>query len=94
MRRVRMAVGAERTDVLRLVLSQVAKLTVIGLVAGVGLLLLASKALSELLYGVRPSDPLTIAVVTLTLGAVALLAAWGPAWRASRVDPIQALRYE
>jgi len=91
---VRMAVGAERIDVLRLVLSQVAKLTVIGLVAGVGVLLLASKALSELLYGVRPSDPLTIAIVTLTLGAVALLAAWGPAWRASRVDPIQALRYE
>ena len=91
---VRMAVGAERADVLGLVLWQVARLAVIGLAAGVGLLLLASKPLTQLLFGVTPLDPLTIATVTVTLGAIALLAAWGPAWRASRVDPIQALRYE
>ncbi len=91
---VRMAIGAERIDVLRLVLMQVARLAAIGLVAGVGLLLLAGKTLTELLYGVKPADPLTILGVTLTLGAVALLAAWAPAWRASRVDPIVALRYE
>ena len=91
---VRMAIGAERTHVLRLVLMQVARLALVGLVAGVGLLLLAGKALSQLLYGVTPADPLTIAAVTLTLGAVALIAAWPPAWRASRVDPIVALRYE
>ena len=91
---VRMAVGAERADVLRLVLWQVARMTAIGLAAGVGLLLLASKPLTELLYGVTTLDPLTIGAVTLTLGAIAMVAAWGPAWRASRVDPIQALRYE
>ena len=91
---VRMAIGAERIDVLRLVLMQVARLAAIGLVAGVALLLLAGKTLTELLYGVKPADPLTILGVTLTLGAVALLAAWAPAWRASRVDPIVALRYE
>ena len=91
---VRMAIGAERTDVLRLVLMQVARLAVIGLIAGVGLLLVAGKALSQLLYGVKPADPLTIGAVALTLGAVAFIAAWAPAWRASRVDPIVALRYE
>jgi putative ABC transport system permease protein len=91
---VRMAVGAERVDVLRLVLVQVARMTAIGLALGLTLLVVASKALTQLLYGVTASDPVTIAIVTLTLGTVAMLAAWAPAWRASRVDPIQALRYE
>ena len=91
---VRMAIGAERTHVMRLVLLQVLKLALVGLVVGVGLLLAAGKALTQLLYGVKPADPVTIVAVTATLGAVALLAAWAPAWRASRVDPIVALRYE
>ena len=91
---VRMAIGAERSDVLRLVLMQVGRLAAVGLVLGIGLLLLAGPMLSRLLYGVTPSDPLTIAVVAITLGAVALVAGWVPAWRASRVNPIQALRYE
>ena len=91
---VRMAIGAERSDVLRLVLLQVAKLSALGLVIGVGLLMLTGKALSSLLYGVTPSDPLTIGLVTLTLAAVSLVAGWVPAWRASKVNPITALRYE
>ena len=91
---VRMAVGAERGDVLRLVLTQVARLALAGLVIGVALVMLAGSLLRNLLYGVEPSDPLTLALVTTALGTVALIAGWVPAWRASRVNPIQALRYE
>jgi putative ABC transport system permease protein len=91
---VRMAIGAERSDVIGLVLKQVFRLVAAGLVIGIGLLMLAGKALSKLLYGVTPSDPLTIVLVTTTLCGVALMAGWLPAWRASRVSPIQALRYE
>jgi len=56
--------------------------------------LAAGRLLGRMLYGVTPSDPLTIATVAVGLGGVALLAGWIPAWRASRVNPIQALRYE
>jgi ABC-type lipoprotein release transport system permease subunit len=57
-------------------------------------LLVLGRGLEGLLVGVRPFDPLTVATVAIGLGVVALLAAWAPAARASRVDPIQALRYE
>ena len=91
---VRMAVGAESADVLRLILVQVGKLAALGLAIGTGLLLLAGPALQGLLFGVRPADATTIAAVALTLGTVAVVAGWIPARRASRVNPIEALRYE
>ena len=76
-----------------LVLAQVLRLVAIGLAIGIVVVLVAGGALEGLLFGVRAADPVTIAVVTLTLAVVALLAAWVPAARASRVDPIQALRW-
>ena len=90
---VRMAIGAERIDVLRLVLMQVARLAAIGLAIGVGLLLLAGKALTATAVRreARGSADHRCGV-TLTLGAVALHRRLGPAWRASRVDPIVALQ--
>lgn len=91
---VRLAVGAQRRDVMWLVLSQVLWLTAAGLAIGTGLLLAVGRLLEQLLYGVEPADPATIAAVCTILGAVALAAAWVPAFRASRVDVIEALRYE
>jgi predicted permease len=91
---VRLAIGAQRRDVIWLVMRQVIKLAAIGLTIGIAALLFASNALQSLLYGVDAADPATIAAVVFILGAVALAAAWVPATRASRVDPIRALRYE
>jgi ABC-type antimicrobial peptide transport system permease subunit len=91
---VRFALGAQRGSVLWLVIRQVLVLAVIGLTIGVVLIVFAGRALEQLLFGVQAVDPLTILLVTLALGAVALVAAWVPASRASRVDPIAALRYE
>ena len=65
-----------------------------GLTIGVGLLLAADRSIESLLFGVRATDPLTIAITAAVLGAVSLGAAWAPAARASRVDPVVALRYE
>ena len=91
---IRMALGASSQDVFRLVVGQGLKMTLLGLVAGVAAALVLGRFLSALLYGVTAYDLPTYAAVTLVLGAVALLACYLPARRATRVDPMVALRYE
>jgi predicted permease len=91
---IRLALGADRRDVLRLILRQGMKLTAIGAAFGLAASLGLTQVLRNLLYGVSPSDPLTFVAVCLLLCAVALLACWLPARRAAKVDPMEALRYE
>jgi putative ABC transport system permease protein len=91
---VRLAIGAQPRDVKWLVFAQVMRLSVVGLTIGILVVIAGGRLLEELLFGVRAADPGTILIVALILSAVAVLAAWAPAARASRVDPIEALRYE
>ncbi|HKQ61382.1 MAG TPA: FtsX-like permease family protein, partial [Candidatus Polarisedimenticolaceae bacterium] len=91
---VRMALGAGRGELLRLVLRQGVRPIALGWLVGLGGALAASRLLAGAMFWVRPSDPLALAGVPLLLGAVALLACWLPARRATRVDPLIALRCE
>ena len=91
---IRMAIGANRIDVVRMILREATLLTVTGLVIGAGLALAAAQAAKSLLYGLKPRDPLTLVMAIVTLSAVAALASFLPAYRASRLDPLIALRYE
>lgn len=90
---LRMALGAARNDAISLILKQGLKLVTIGLVLGAAAALALTRLMSSLLYGVTPQDPMTFVAVIALLFAVALAACLIPALRASRVDPIQALRY-
>ena len=91
---VRVALGAEKTDVLRLVVGQGLKIAISGVAIGLLAALGLSRYFSSLLYGIHATDPLSLAAVSLLLSAVALLACYIPARRATNVDPIEALRCE
>ena len=91
---IRMAIGAKRVDVVGMILRQAGILTVAGLVIGTGLALASAQVAKSLLYGLKPRDPFTLVLAVLTLTAVAALASFLPAYRASRLDPLKALRYE
>jgi predicted permease len=91
---IRMALGANRAQILRLVLSQGCKLTVTGVIIGVAASFALTRFMSTLLFGLSPTDPLTFSAVAVLLTAVALAATYIPAQRATRVDPLIALRYE
>ena len=91
---VRMAMGASRRDVFKLVLGQGARLTVLGVLAGVLAALAVTRLMQSLLFGVEAADPMVFVLVSVALAAVALTACFLPARRATRVDPLEALRYE
>src|SRR2546425_3363769 len=91
---IRIALGAQRRDVLRLVLGQGTRLTLLGLALGIAAALGITRLMTSLLFGTSPTDPLTFAGVAGLLVFVALLACFIPARRATRIDPIVALRYE
>ena len=91
---IRMALGARTGDVLRLVLGEGLKLTAAGVLIGTIAALALTRLLTKLLFGIEPTDPLTIVAVALLLGCVATLACWLPAHRATRIHPTEALRIE
>ena len=91
---IRMALGAGRKDILALVLRESTRLVLIGVTGGVAAALLATRVMKSMLYGVSATDPATFAAVAVLLAAVALLASYAPARRATEVDPMCALRVE
>jgi predicted permease len=94
---IRMALGAERRDVLKMIIGQGLQLAIAGVIFGAGSALLLARLLlsfSRLLYGVKANDPITFMVVSLVLVCVSVLACYLPAHRASRVEPMAALKYE
>jgi putative ABC transport system permease protein len=91
---IRMALGAQPRTIFGLVIGQGLGLTLIGIIIGTGAALAATRLLSGMLFGISATDPLTIAGISLLLAVVALLACYLPARRATKVDPIIALRYE
>jgi ABC-type antimicrobial peptide transport system permease subunit len=91
---VRMALGATRGTVLQMIVRQGLRLTLIGTAIGLLAALGLTRILKSMLFGVKPTDPLAFVAVSILLAAVALLASYIPACRATKVDPMVALRYE
>ena len=89
---IRMALGAEPGKVVRMVLTRVGTLVILGIAIGIGTSLWAARFVTSLLYGLTPSDPATFAAAAVVLSLVALLAGWLPARRATRIDPLSVLR--
>jgi len=91
---MRMALGAQQTDVLWMVLRETVLLVLVGVGSGVPVALAAARLVSILLFGLTPSDPMTIFLAVLVMAAAGVLAGYLPARKASRVDPIVAVRWE
>jgi len=91
---IRMAVGAQRRNVLGLVLKEGFKLILVGLVVGTGVAVALARLLGAFLFGVEPTDPATFVGVAILFTTIALLACYLPARRAAKIDPMEALRYE
>jgi ABC-type antimicrobial peptide transport system permease subunit len=89
-----MALGAPASQVLKMILRETAWLAAIGIGTGVGVALLLAQFLRSMLFGLKPTDPSTLAGAALLLFAIAMLAGWGPANRASLIQPMEALRHE
>jgi ABC-type antimicrobial peptide transport system permease subunit len=91
---IRKALGAQHSAVLIMILRETGLLLIAGFIAGAALSVAGIRFIATRLYGLAPTDPVAIGVAVATLAGVGLLAAWVPARRASRVDPLIALRYE
>ena len=91
---VRMAVGARGLDVLGMILREAIWLVFMGVLLGLGVALLTMKLIASLLFGLEPTDPLTLTMATVVMLTIAAFAGWLPAWRAARIDPVFALRHE
>jgi ABC-type antimicrobial peptide transport system permease subunit len=91
---VHRALGATTGDVVRLVVGGAARVLAIGVLVGVALSMALARLLASMLFGVAPLDPITFALVMVVLGLTALAAVAGPAWQATRIDPVAALRSE
>jgi len=91
---IRMVLGAQKLDVLSMIVNQGLKMVLIGVSLGIVLAFATTRLMERLLYEVKPTDPLTFAGVAFLLVGIALLACWLPARHAAKIDPMEALRHE
>jgi putative ABC transport system permease protein len=91
---IRMALGAEPRDILKMVLRQSLRAVGIGLAVGLAVALAGTRVIADLIVGIKPTDPVTFVAVIVLLSTIAVIACWIPARRATRVSPLAALRYE